>query len=117
MQDDTARHGIGGNHPSEAIDDIKSPILSLPGSAKYLGGLGMSTLYEKMNKGEFEIARLDGRTFITRKSLDAYIARNIVAPKAAATKPTTGRVPRPIKRKLMPGKQRRKRDDERRAAQ
>jgi hypothetical protein len=106
MQDDITRHGIGGDNP-EPLDDIKSPILSLPCSAKYLGGLGMSTLSEKMNKGEFEIARLDGRTFITRKSLDAYIARNI-RPNKTEAEVKLRQQPRPLKRRLTPGKHRRR---------
>jgi hypothetical protein len=130
MQDDTTRHGIGGNNPPEQLDEIESPILSLPRSRKYLGELGQSTLYEKMNEGEFEIVRLGGRTFLTKRSLDAYIARNTqpskadrksqprnivrnIEPSEVRTKP---RVPRPKKQALVPGKLRQRRNDERRTA-
>jgi hypothetical protein len=137
----TTRNGIGGNNPPEPLDNIVSPIVGLRGSAKYLN-LGLSTVHEKMNEGEFEIVRLGGRTFLTRKSLDAYIQRNLTPARieAPATPPAVDERPRPsgvghngspepietapkasrlIKRKLVPGKQQRRRkrdDDEPRAA-
>src|SRR4249919_178004 len=56
-------------------DDIMSPLLSLRRAAKYVG-LGLSTFYEKMKKGEVDKVTFDGRTFTTIRSLDAYISRN-----------------------------------------
>jgi hypothetical protein len=108
MQDDTARHGIGGNNPPELLDDIQSPLLSIKQSRRYLGGIGQSTLYDWTNKGEIEIVKLGGRRFCTKRSLDALIARNtrpsLSDEQPKALKPP--RKPRTVKRKLVPGKAR-----------
>jgi hypothetical protein len=84
MSDDSARHRIGGNNPPETIDDdsarpladIQSPILSIPAAQKYLGGVGLTTIYDKMARGELEVCKLGGRRFVTRRSCDAYIERS-----------------------------------------
>lgn len=110
---ENARHGIGGNNPPEP-DDIQSPILPLPAARKYLGGIGMSTLYEKMSRGELEVCKLGGRSFVTRRSCDVLIAQNTQPPKTGAKAKPRHQL-RPLKRRLTPGKQRRKRDDQRTA--
>jgi hypothetical protein len=103
MPDDSARHRIGGNFPPEHIDDsaqyhsnppppvsarrrdgppeppladIQSPLLSIPAAQKYLGDMGKTKIYELMARGELEVCKLVGRSFVTRRSSDAYIERN-----------------------------------------
>ena len=88
-------------------DDIMSPLLSLRRAAKYVG-LGLSTFYEKMKKGEVDKVTFDGRTFTTIRSLDAYISRNTQPAKIEAKTEPPPREERPLKRRLVPGKQRRR---------
>ena len=102
MSDDCARHCIGGNFPPEAIDDsaqydssppepistrrrdsppeplgdIPSPLLSVPATQRYLGGLSLTVLYDKMRLGELEVCKLGGRRFITLRSCNDLIERN-----------------------------------------
>jgi hypothetical protein len=118
MHDDSARYGIGGNNPPEPLDDIESPVLSIPRARKYLGGLGQSTIYEKMVRGELEACRIGARSFITRRSCDALIARGIRCSTSAKTAPRVepaiaGKVAktRPAKRRLTPGKGKAKGDE------
>jgi hypothetical protein len=108
MQDD-----IGGNKPAEPTDHTtppppiqQSPIKSIAEARVHLGNVGLSTIYQWMSDGEFEVCKLGGRTFLTVRSLDAFIQRNIrrtvsVEPQKPALKPAT---PKVAKRKLVPGK-------------
>jgi hypothetical protein len=132
MPDDatSVRHSIGGNNP-EPLDDIQSPIFSVPRTRKYLGDMSLTTLYEKMAQGEVVVVKLGGRTFITRASCDAYIARNtsvgvgdkvaIARAKKAAADSVRSRALRAAaksrqqravakKKQLTPGRQRRRRE-------
>jgi predicted DNA-binding transcriptional regulator AlpA len=119
MHDDSARHQVGGNNPPDPIDDtIKSPLLSIPQARKYLGGLGQSTIYEKMVRGELEACRIGGRSFITRRSCDALITRGIrcssSARAASRMEPAIAAKvakARPAKRRLTPGKGKTRRDE------
>jgi hypothetical protein len=147
--DESARHRIGGNFPNEPIDsDIardhsnppapvstrrndrapapgphvrSSPLLRIPAAQEYLGGMCKTTLYELIAKGELEVVRLGGSTFITLDSANGLIGRNknraadklaIESAKKAARESVIKRKERDKakKLKLVPGKQRRRRE-------
>jgi hypothetical protein len=72
--ENSARHRIGGNTPEPIDDDL---LLNIPRARKRLGNMCKTKTYSEMSKGEFEVVKLGGRTFITRASCDAYIARRI----------------------------------------
>jgi hypothetical protein len=114
MQDDSVRQGIGGNNQPDPIDDTipslaiqQSPLKSIPASRVHLGNVGQSTIYAWMADGEFEIVKLGSRTFLTVRSLDAFIARNTRRTVSAELpKPVRNpAAPKIAKRKLVPGKQ------------
>jgi hypothetical protein len=122
---DSARHRIGANFQREPIDDDPSPLLNIPRARKRLGDMSKTKMYAEMAKGELEIVKLGGRTFITRPSCDAYIARRITrtidkaaiknAKNAAADSVRSRQLRAEAKKlKLTPGKLRGRR--ERRAA-
>lgn len=71
----SARHRIGANFPPEPIDD--DPLLNIPRARRRLGNMSKTKMYGEMAKGELEIVKFGNRTFITRASCDAYIARHI----------------------------------------
>lgn len=54
-----------------------SPLIDARAARAYLGGVGMTKLYDLLKRGEIEIVKLGSRTLFTRESLDALIARNI----------------------------------------
>lgn len=52
---------------------MESPLFTIREAVAYLR-LSQSSLYTRMN--EFDVVRLGGRIYLTRKSCDAYIATN-----------------------------------------
>lgn len=50
-------------------------IVSTPSARRLLGGIGHSTLYDLVNRGEIVKVNVGRRGFITRASIDAYVAR------------------------------------------
>ncbi|MGH8429454.1 MAG: hypothetical protein ACREUF_03530, partial [Solimonas sp.] len=76
--------------------------------------LAKSTIFAKMAEGEFEVIKFGARSFLSLRSINAYIQRNIVPPKIkgaeieAKAKAKKARAP---KRRLVAGKNRRRRMD------
>ncbi|MEW2484101.1 helix-turn-helix domain-containing protein [Mycobacterium sp. NPDC049093] len=50
-------------------------LVPIPEARQALGGIGRSTLYELVARGEFVKVNIGRRGFITAKSLDAYVDR------------------------------------------
>ncbi|MCV7379954.1 hypothetical protein BST11_15345 [Mycobacterium alsense] len=42
---------------------------------KYLGGLGLTKVYELINNGQLVKCNIGRRGFVTRKSIEAYVDR------------------------------------------
>jgi hypothetical protein len=52
--------------------------LRLHGPAEQYSGLGKSKLYDLARQGEIELFKVDGRTLVSRASLDNLLARRSV---------------------------------------
>jgi hypothetical protein len=50
-------------------------IVPFPETSQLLGGLGLTKIYELANCGELTKINVGRRSFITRKSIDAYVDR------------------------------------------
>jgi hypothetical protein len=50
-------------------------LVSIPDSMALLGGIGRTKLWELCNDGELERVGVGRRTFVTAKSLHAYVER------------------------------------------
>jgi excisionase family DNA binding protein len=57
------------------VADAQPPLLRLAPAAEYLGGMSERTLRNLAAKGQIEMVNVGRGRRITRKSLDAYIAR------------------------------------------
>jgi predicted DNA-binding transcriptional regulator AlpA len=57
--------------------DSKRPplLLSIPGACEALGGLGRTTLWQLAKDGELTQVKIGRRSFITVKSIEAYVNR------------------------------------------
>ncbi|MGQ9349731.1 helix-turn-helix domain-containing protein [Mycolicibacterium gilvum] len=62
---------------SQPIDDNTTPqlIVPTPSARRLLGNIGHTKLYELVNAGEIVKVNVGRRGFITRASIDAYVAR------------------------------------------
>jgi hypothetical protein len=59
-----------------AFQDVESRLLyPVPEARALLGGIGHTTIYELMKTGQLERVNIGRRTFITAKSLVAYLDR------------------------------------------
>jgi hypothetical protein len=63
---------------------ITKRLVSIPEARQVLGGIGHTTIYELINRGEIVKVNIGRRGFITADSLDAYVDR-ITAASAAET--------------------------------
>ena len=52
-------------------------LYSLEQSSECLGGLGRTTIFELIRKGELQIVKIGRRTFITRKSLNDFVEAKV----------------------------------------
>ena len=50
-------------------------LVPIPGVAGQLGGVCRTTVYKLINDGELELVKIGRRSFITGKSLTAYVDR------------------------------------------
>jgi hypothetical protein len=57
------------------MDTIAKRLVSIPEARQALGGIGHSTIYELVNRGEIVKVNIGRRGFITAESLDAYVDR------------------------------------------
>ena len=55
--------------------EVTPRLTSIPGARAALGGIGHTTLYDLINKGELQKVNLGRRSFIVTESLDALIDR------------------------------------------
>lgn len=56
-------------------DTSQQLILPTPSARRLLGNIGHSKLYDLVNRGELVKVNVGRRGFITRASIDAYVAR------------------------------------------
>ena len=49
-------------------------LFPIPAAQQYLGGLGRTTIYELIARGLIRRVNIGRRSFITRQSMDHYIA-------------------------------------------
>jgi hypothetical protein len=68
----------------QTVEHIVTPtaeraIVPIPESQAYLGGIGLSKLYELIRQGELVKVNIGRRGFITLESLRAYVDRLIEA--------------------------------------
>jgi hypothetical protein len=54
---------------------ITKMLVSIPDTRKALGGIGRTTIYDLINRGELVKVNIGTRGFITAKSLAAYVDR------------------------------------------
>lgn len=54
---------------------MASRLVSIPDTRRALGGIGHTTVYELINRGEIVKVNLGRRSFITAQSLGEYIER------------------------------------------
>lgn len=57
------------------MDVGKKRLLPLPEACQSLGGIGHTTMYELINRGEIVKVNIGRRSFITSESLRAYVDR------------------------------------------
>jgi excisionase family DNA binding protein len=50
-------------------------LCAIPVTQEVLGGIGRTTVYELMKDGSLESVKIGSRSFITRRSLEAYVDR------------------------------------------
>lgn len=48
---------------------------SIPDAQAYLGGISRTTLYELAKRRDVQLVNIGRRAFITRESMDAYVAQ------------------------------------------
>jgi hypothetical protein len=73
----------------QTVDTVTTPpfaraIVPIPESQAYLGGIGLTKLYDLVKRGELVKVNIGRRGFITMKSLEAYVDRNIEAAQVVA---------------------------------
>lgn len=56
------------------MSDIKQ-LVSIPEARRWLGGIGHTTIYDLINRGELVKVNIGRRSFITAESLAAYVDR------------------------------------------
>lgn len=62
--------------PADLTDVTRErAIMPIPESQTYLGGIGLTKLYELIKQGELVKVNIGRRGFITLKSLEAYVER------------------------------------------
>ncbi|MDO3636012.1 helix-turn-helix domain-containing protein [Mycolicibacterium arseniciresistens] len=57
------------------MDSDDRLLVPIPDACKALGGVGRTTLYERVNAGDLVKVNIGRRGFITAKSLAAYVDR------------------------------------------
>jgi excisionase family DNA binding protein len=72
------RWSTGGHHRTKVNDmsELVNRLVSMQEAReKWLGGIGRTTVYELIKRGELTQVHVGRRGFITAKSLDAYVNR------------------------------------------
>ena len=65
--------------------EVKPRLVSIPGARAELGGIGHTTLYDLIKRGELVKVNIGRRGFITSESLAAYVDRITAAASEAAS--------------------------------
>ena len=65
--------------------EAKRLVSILEAREQWLGGIGHTTMYDLINKGEVVKVSIGRRSFITRESLTAYVDRITAAASAAVS--------------------------------
>lgn len=60
-------------------ENLERAIVPIPESQAYLGGIGLTKLYDLIKQGELVKVSIGRRGFITLESLQKYVARLIEA--------------------------------------
>jgi predicted DNA-binding transcriptional regulator AlpA len=69
---------------SEDMSDVARRLISIPDARWELGGIGHTTIYDLIKRGELRKVNIGRRGFITSESLAAYVDRLTEAAAASA---------------------------------
>jgi len=65
--------------------EVRRRLVSIPNARAELGGIGNTTIYDLINKGELQKVNIGRRSFVVAESLDALVDRlSVVAAGGAA---------------------------------
>ncbi len=56
-------------------DEPKRRLVPIPGAREQLGGIGHTTIYDLIKRGELVKVNIGRRSFVTADSLEAYVDR------------------------------------------
>ena len=72
----TTAHAGARQNGSERMSELVNRLVSIQEAReKWLGGVGRTTVYELIKRGELTQVHVGRRSFLTAKSLEAYVNR------------------------------------------